>query len=126
MEMKEFIDLLPAIALVLVLVTFMVLLGIAIVFNYRGGMKYRAVLAEQVNRLRLGRMLSALGIDIDAYTASERVVDIHQQIKRCGECTNLAPCDAGLANGNLTKDNIDFCNNEQSLQNIVNRTSKRP
>jgi len=119
--MTRFLSLLPATLLALVLAAFLVLLPVAIVFNYRAGMKYRATLAGQLNNLRLGKMLAALGIDIDSYIASERVVDIHQHIKRCGECNNPGPCDTALADGNLAPDSIEFCNNEQSLQGIVNR-----
>jgi hypothetical protein len=121
--MTQILSLIPAAVLALLLVAFLVLLPIAIIFNYRAGMKYRAALAQQLNALRLGRMLGALGIDIDSYIASERVVDIHQHIKRCGECSNLGPCDEGLADGSLTPDSIGFCNNEQSLRGIVKRTT---
>lgn len=123
--MTQLLSIIPATVLVLMLAAFLVLLPVAIVFNYRAGMKYRAALAQQLNALRLGRMLGALGIDIESYIASERVVDIHQHIKRCGECSNLGPCDEGLADGSLTPDTIGFCNNEQSLQGIVRRTAER-
>ncbi len=119
--MTQLLTLIPAVVLVLLLAAFLLLLPVAIVFNYRSGMKYRAALAQQLSTLRLGRMLAAVGIDIDAYLSSERVVDIHQQMKRCSECTHQVPCDAGLADGNLTTDSIGFCNNEQSLRDIANR-----
>ena len=121
--MTELLTLIPAAVLVLVLAAFLLLLPVAIVFNYRAGMKYRTALAAQLNALRLGRMLGAVGIDIDVYLSSERVVDINQHIKRCSECLNVGPCDAGLADGTLTTDSISFCNNEQSLRDIARRIS---
>ena len=119
--MSQLFTLIPLSVLILTLVSFVVLLAIAIVFNFRAGMKYRAALAERLDTLRLGRMLGTLGIDIDSYLARERVVDIHQQMQRCSECNNVAPCDAGLADGTLKPDNIGFCNNEQALQDLVKR-----
>ena len=119
--MNQLFTLIPLSVLILTLVSFVVLLAVAIVFNFHAGMKYRVALAERLSTLRLGRMLGALGIDIDAYLAKERVVDIHQQMQRCSECDNVVPCDAGLADGTLKPDNIGFCNNEQALQDLVKR-----
>jgi hypothetical protein len=119
LTMTNLLTLVPAAVLALLLAAFLLLLPIAIVFNYRAGMKYRAVLAERLNTLRLGRMLGALGIDIEAYLSSERVVDIHQHMQRCAECTNIASCDAGLVDGSITPDTIGFCNNEQSLRDLA-------
>jgi hypothetical protein len=119
--MSRLLTLIPLSVLILTLITFLVLLAVAIVFNFRAGMKYRSALAEQLDSLRLGRMLGALGIDIDAYLAKERVVDIHQQMQRCSECTNIAPCDAGLVDGTLSPDSIGFCNNEKALQDMARR-----
>jgi hypothetical protein len=119
--MSRLLTLIPLSVLILTVVSFLVLLAVAIVFNFRAGMKYRTALAGQLDSLRLGRMLKALGIDIDSYLARERVVDIHQQMQRCSECTNIAPCDAGLVDGTLTPDSIGFCNNEKALQDMVKR-----
>lgn len=123
--MRELFTLIPLSVLIVTLISFVVLLAIAIVFNFRAGMKYRSALAERLDTLRLGRMLGALGIDIDSYLARERVVDIHQQMQRCSECDNVAPCDAGLAEGTLKPDNIGFCSNEQALQDLVKRKAAR-
>ena len=67
----------------LLLAIFIVWLMVAIIFNTRAGMKYRQQLAEQLARLRLGKMLTALGIDTDSYLSIERTVDIHEQMERC-------------------------------------------
>jgi Family of unknown function (DUF6455) len=119
--MDMLFTLIPFSVLVITLVAFIVLLASAIVFNFHAGMKYRTALADRLHSLRLGRMLAALGIDIETYLSSERVVDIHQHMQRCSECTNIGPCDEGLADGTISPENIDFCNNEQSLQKIVQR-----
>ena len=83
------------------------------------GMEFRKRLARQVNALRLNRMLTALGIDINGYLHSERVIDIEEQIDRCSACHNTETCDDQLTKGTINAGNIDYCNNEQSLQRIA-------
>jgi hypothetical protein len=117
--MSTTFSLLTATLLSLLLAAFAILLMIAIVFNFRAGMKYRKSLAEQVNNLRLAKMLGALGIDIEEYLSTERVVDIQTQVTRCGACENVEECDDSLARGSLDARDIAFCNNEEALQKIA-------
>jgi len=111
--------LIAALLLGLLLAIFAVLLPLTIVFNTRSGMKYRRVLAEKIDQLRLGRMLAALGIDIDVYLSSARAVDIREQIDNCTACLNTQECDSKLADGAVDPGAIAFCNNEESLQSLV-------
>ena len=115
--------LLTIILFVAMFVLFAILLPLAIIFNVRTGKAYREKLAGKIEKLRLGKMLSALGIDIDTYIARERGVDIHKHMKNCKACSNLEECDERLDRGGITADEIGFCNNEQSLQEL-NRTLK--
>jgi len=82
-------------------------------------MEFRKNLARKLHALRLNKMLGALGIDVNSYLHSERVIDIEEQIDKCSACQNTDTCDEQLANGSITVSSIDYCNNEQSLQNIV-------
>ena len=107
--------------LTLAVVSFSVLLPLAIVFNVRAGEKYRKGLAEKVNQLRLGKMLTALGVDINVYLNSERSVEIQQHIERCAACGNTAECDDKLSGRAIDPDSIDFCNNESSLREIAKK-----
>jgi hypothetical protein len=102
--------------LALVLAVFAVLLPKAFVVNFRTGMLYRDRLARQIDRLRLGKMLAALGISRDTYISRERAVDIREQMTRCDACTNTATCDEKLEQETVTADEIGFCNNEQALR----------
>ena len=104
---------------ILLLAAFVVLLPVAIIFNFKAGMKYREILARQIERLRLGKMLAALGIDIDSYVSIEGIVDIREQITRCKACDNTEECDDRLAEGIIDTDNISFCDNEKSLQELT-------
>lgn len=115
------VTLIAILLLALVLLVFAVLLPVAIIFNVRAGEKYRRGLAEQVNRLRLGRMLGALGIDIGVYLSTERSRDIERHIDRCAACGNTEACDDRLAEGSIAPDSIDFCNNEASLREIAGK-----
>jgi len=115
------ITIIALVMLTLMLVTFTVLLPVAIVFNVRAGEKYRQGLAEKVNQLRLGKMLAALGVDIDVYLNSERSLEIQQHIDRCAACGNTAECDDKLTGQAITPDNIGFCNNEAHLREIAKK-----
>lgn len=83
------------------------------------GMEFRKNLARKVDALRLNKMLAALGIDINNYLHSERVIDIEEHIGKCSVCQNTETCDDQLAKGTIQASNIDYCNNEKSLQQIV-------
>ena len=83
------------------------------------GMEFRKNLARQVDALRLNKMLAALGIDINSYLHSERVIDIEEQIDKCSACHNTETCDVQLTKGTIQPGNIDYCNNDKALQQIV-------
>ena len=119
MNLMNLVTIISILLLGLLLATFMVLLPVAIIFNTRAGMKYRQTLAEQLERLRLGNMLTALGIDTDSYLSSERVVAIREQMDRCNACGNTEECDTRLAGGAVDAGSISYCNNEASLQEIA-------
>ncbi len=90
-----------------------------IMHNVIVGMEFRKSLARQVDALRLNKMLAALGIDINSYLHSERVIDIEEQIDKCSACQNTETCDDQLVQGSIQSSNIDYCNNEKALQQIV-------
>ena len=106
---------------ILVLFMFYVIMRMSYVImrNVIVGMEFRKHLARKVHALRLNKMLTALGIDIDAYLHSERVIDIEEHVDRCAACENTETCDDQLARGTINAATIDYCNNEQSLQRIV-------
>ena len=106
---------------ILVLFVLYVIMRISYVImrNVIVGMEFRKRLARQVHALRLNKMLTALGIDINGYLHSERVIDIEEQIDRCSACQNTETCDDQLTKGTINASNIDYCNNEQSLQRIA-------
>ncbi len=118
MNLVNLVSVVAIVLLGLLLLVFTVLLPLSVVFNTRSGMNYRRVLARQLGKLRLGKMLKALGIDTNRYLSTEYVANIHKQMERCTACTNTEKCDTRLAEGDVTAEQIDFCNNEESLQKI--------
>ena len=82
-------------------------------------MKYRQDLAHRLEKLRLGKMLVALGIDTSEYLAQSPGIEIRNHMERCSACSNTAECDDKLAHNDIDADRINFCNNEESLQNLV-------
>ena len=116
--MTYLVYMLAAILGLVVVLIFAVLLPLAIGTNVKAGLVYREKLAGRIEKLRLGKMLSALGIDIDAYVSQVRSVEIHEHMTRCKACENVEKCDEKLEGGDIAPDTIDFCNNEQSLQSL--------
>ena len=104
--------------LVLSLIFLVIVLPTVMVFNMRAAEKYREDLALQLEKLRLNRMLLSLGIDVKRYLSQERVVDIHQHMKRCESCENTDECDSALSLGEARAENIDYCANNDSLVEI--------
>ena len=108
-----------AFLLILLVTTFAILLFSTIIFNMRVGTRYRARLAQQLDSLRLSKMLSALGIDTNTYLHSQRVVDINNHMERCLQCDNTEQCDDNIESNNINTENISYCKNEESLKDVV-------
>ena len=107
--------------LALTVAAFLVLLPVAIIFNMKAGMKYRQELARKLDNLRLGKMLAALGMDLDEYLATNPAVEIKNQMERCAACSNTEECDDKLATQAIDADRIGFCNNEESLRRMSSK-----
>ena len=105
----------------LLTLSFLALLLAAIVFNLNVGRKYRRSLAQDIDKLRLSRMLATLGIDVTRYLHREPILDIQQQMKRCSECDRTTECDGHLAADDINAEQLDFCANEQSLKTLLER-----
>ena len=105
--------------LTMLTLAFAVMLVSAIVFNMKSGKKYRGSLARRIDQLRLSKMLSALGIDINSYLHTQGIVDIQKHMDRCSACENTSTCDEQLATGDIKASAIEFCDNEKALQEIA-------
>jgi hypothetical protein len=100
---------------------YIIMLAIRIRSNVATGLSYHDALLEQVSALRMGKMMTALGINQQRYIHQESGVDIDAQMKRCVACDNTAECDEKLAGDNIDPEHIEFCKNEAALHEITRR-----
>jgi len=116
-----------SLALFVILYGILAVLGVYILatmfLNMKRGREYFEKLAQKLQGLRLHKMLSALGIDTAGYLATQKKLDIEQQMKACSECENTEKCDQHLGNGDISPDAIGFCNNEKDLRDILSHKS---
>lgn len=105
-------------ALVVLLSGFLLRLSYTILINLINGRKFHHSLEQELDKLRLSKMLASLGINKTAYIYQNRVNDIHQQMKNCSACTKTDECDEKLSTPDLDVTDIDFCNNEAELKEI--------
>ena len=120
----NYISLFIASLLALLVAVFVISLFVAIIFNVKAAEKYRHRLAKRVESLRLNKMLTALGIDMDAWLHSESLLDVKRQMSRCSECGNTEKCDETLSGSEVDAADIGFCNNEKDLQKIMEKQAK--
>ncbi len=101
---------------------FIIMMVFRIRNNVVTGYRFRDALTEELNRLRLSRMLQALGFNIDQYTHTQNVVDIQRQMKNCASCANISTCDEKLEKGEVDPDYMDYCANADDLQRMKTGT----
>ena len=111
-------------ALGLSLVYFIARLSYVIVINLINGRKFHQSLEHEFDKLRLSRMLAALGINKTAYIYQTNVNDIKQHMESCASCKNTDVCDEKLTGEELSTDDIAFCNNEKDLKAMNLRDDK--
>jgi len=107
---------------------FIVMLGLNIVRNLRQGEKYRDVIEQRVNQLRLGAMAEHIGLSSRRLVHKVSAVDLHAQMVRCGGCEHTDACDKVLAEPATAK--VDerasvvpgFCANSEPLEQLVGAT----
>jgi len=99
-------------------VAFTTLLLVAILGNLKTARRYRQSISERLSGLRLSRMLMHKGIDQDTYLHTQPVLDIEQQMKRCGDCDATERCDTELAASNNDEQTAEFCVNDSELKAI--------
>lgn len=109
--------------LALLLTGFILRLSYTIFINLINGRKFHHSLEQEFNKLRLSKMLTALGINKTTYIYQTSVKDINQQMGNCSACENTDECDANLANPQLDVSEIEFCNNEAELIGLKQQQS---
>jgi hypothetical protein len=96
-------------------------LPMALSKNIKTGIQFRKALLKQVADLRLGKMLSRLGINRDRYLMEQRTHLIKYHINRCESCENTDTCDGRLEDeGEVADDVATYCPNAEDLLAIRN------
>ena len=110
--------------LLLMVSWFMLRLSYTVAMNLINGRKFHHALEQEFSKLRLSKMLAALGISKTDYIYQTSVKDIQQQMKSCSDCTNTNECDEKLSKPDINITEIEFCNNEADLKEIKHHQSK--
>jgi hypothetical protein len=116
-------------ALILYLAYFLVRLAYTIGRNLVNGKRFYQNLESRLEDLRLGRMLSLLGINKKQYVYQNPVNDITKHMNQCASCANTAVCDEKLAaasssTGSIELDGISFCSNKSELSGLKEQAEK--
>lgn len=111
-------------ALVAMISWFLLRLTYTIAINLINGRKFHHALEQEFARLRLSKMLTALGISKTDYIYQSSVKDILQQMKSCSDCDNTQVCDEKLAVPEVEITDIEFCNNEAELKGLKQQQVK--
>lgn len=85
-----------------------------IIRNSLNGIMHREKVLERIGKLRLHKMLAALGIDENQYVYNTRLTDIETHMHRCSDCGAKQECDRQLASENVSGADR-FCPNNEEL-----------
>lgn len=87
--------------------------------NVLTGQSFHDSLMSQISNIRMGKMMDALGINKEKYIHQESVLDITHHIDTCKACDNTDRCDEKLDSNDIEVENISFCENENSMVEMV-------
>ena len=96
-------------------------LTMALSKNIKTGVQFRQALLKKIADLRLGKMLSRLGINRDRYLMEQRTHLIKLHIDQCESCENTDTCDGRLdGEGEVADEVATYCPNAEDLLAIRN------
>ena len=109
------------ICLAVFLLYYIIMLAIRIRSNVLHGLSFHESLLAQISDLRLGKMMDGLQINKARYVQQENIIDIHDHMNRCNACENTTTCDENLTNKKVTVESLDYCTNEATLQDLIDK-----
>ena len=86
----------------------------SIMKSSRQGETFYQNLLERIKKLRMHRMLQALGVNEKDYALAHPVSEIEMHMNRCQQCSNTEICDSELAKGEV-KQAEEYCPNNKDL-----------
>ena len=94
----------------------------SIMKSSRQGETFYQNLLERIKKLRMHRMLQALGVNEKDYALAHPVSEIEMHMNRCQQCSNTKICDSELAQGEV-KQAEQYCPNNKDLLQTSFKTS---
>ncbi len=91
---------------------------ILITRNVKQGLVVRQELAKRVESLRMAKLLNRLGIDLNQYLHIVPLTKISESMGKCESCPTIDICDQKLKEDRLVIKDIDFCPNQQCLDEL--------
>lgn len=113
--------LITIICLTAFLLYYIIMLAIRIRSNVLHGLTFHESLLAQISDLRLAKIMDSLNINKKRYVQQENIIDIHDHMNRCNTCENTTTCDDNLTNDKIDINSLDFCNNEATLQDLLDK-----
>lgn len=92
--------------------------------NMQQGREFRRNLAQSLQKLRMSKVLSALGLDTNAYLHKLSVYNIKQHMSKCENCTTTGACDEKLSQPSIQHAELEFCPIHEGLFEFSTSTSK--
>jgi hypothetical protein len=77
--------------------------------NMQQGREFRRNLAQGLQPLRMSKVLSALGLDINLYLHKLSVHNIKQHMSKCENCSTTGACDEKLSQPTIQHAELEFC-----------------
>lgn len=85
--------------------------------NFQTGQSVREQLAERVNQLRYGKMLTLFGIDKTAFLHKVPLTEVESEMRTCQSCIRIDECDKTLQQSEIINDEaLAFCPNASSIE----------
>ena len=103
----------------LLMLFLLVRLPLAILGNLRMGHRFREGLADSLDKLRLSRMLTFLGIERADYLHGQQGLEIKKHMEKCDACDAKSRCDQVLDSAEPAPvESLGFCANIDDLKTL--------
>lgn len=110
-------SMIPFVLITLLILFAAVVMAIAVLNNFRVGLRFRDELARRVKFLRMDKMLTKRNIKLGHYLHTESVTNIENQIRNCESCFEIKQCDQVLKESSPA--DLNFCPNHEDFESIT-------
>ena len=107
----------PFVLITLLTLFVAVVMAVAVLNNFRVGLRFRDELARRVKFLRMDKMLTKRNIKLRHYLHTESITYIENQIRNCESCSEIKQCDQALKESSPA--DLSFCPNHEGFESIT-------